>query len=187
MSRPKAWKATLSWIRGGLCCAAIVGFISPAHAGDPFWIESVRTKQHYEILTLDEYSFVYTDRDFVFTEVPTCLQRSRYIVTANSDKFFQGPRFLTISSELPVTIYVGYDSRYPTLPDWLKEKFDRVQNLHLAMGEPKFGKTQVVYDLYRAKYPPGRIELGGNLSEQEKSNFAMFTAIIVEESQDRCQ
>jgi len=165
-----------------------LAFAGACGAGEPLWIESVQTNQRYTIGTLKRYAFVYLDRDFVFTEVPSCLAGQRYVVTANSDKFSRGPGHLQIQSATPMVVYVGYDRRYGTRPRWLEERqFRIVPNLQLSFGQPKLGRTQVTYDLYRATYTPGRIELGGNLSDREKSNYAMYTVVLVEGSQDRCR
>ena len=181
------WKSNLGRGLGALLLVLVTMFATLSHAGQrlPFSIEAIQTKQHYRIATLHKYAFVYADRRFAFTAVPSCLDKSRYIVTANSDKFSRGSALLTLQSRVPLVVYVGYDRRYRTIPDWLRGY--RLQpNLRLAMGDPKLGKTRVTYKLYRKEFLPGRIKLGGNLAKGEKRNFAMYTVIILEKSQDKC-
>lgn len=181
------WKSSLNRGLGALLIVLVTTFAASSHAGEPFRIEATQTSHRYRIDTLREFAFVYTDRDFVFTAVPGCLNKRRYIATANTDKFSRGPALLTLRSEVPLVVYVGYDRRYRTMPDWLRRRFRPMPNLQLTMGNPKLGKKYVVYGLYRAEFPRGRINLGGNLDDTEKANFAMYTAIIVEASQDRCR
>lgn len=174
-----------------IIATVLIGLVAinsqPAYSEEPFYIESVETRQRYHIEPLRSYALVYLDRSFVFTRVPSCLNHARYIVTANSDKFSSGPDLLTIRTKVPVVVYVAYDHRYRTRPDWLMDRFRRAPNLEISMGDPKYSRTEVVYDLYRARFPAGRVQLGGNLASGEKSNFAMYTALIVTASRDRCR
>lgn len=164
-----------------------IAFGASARAGEPYWIETAESTQHYRIEPLSEYAFVYSDRDFVFTAVPRCLDGATYVRTANADKFTRGAAFLTLRSEVPLVVYLGYDRRYRTRPEWLRRQFRPKPGLELTMGDPKLGKSQVTYELHRAELPAGRIVLGGNLADDEKSNYAMYTAVIVEASRDRCR
>lgn len=154
-----------------------------------FWIESVQGRKHYSIGRLNKYAFVYTDRDYVFTHVPNCLLNEKYIQTVNADKFSTGSQHLTIYSRVPLLVYIGYDSRYRTKPNWLRDNFGQVPGLHLVMGEPKYGKTQVTYTLFKRRFPAGRIVLGGNFSNYEKANYSMYSVILVETStsKEKCR
>jgi hypothetical protein len=149
-----------------------------------FWVEDVRSTQHYRMGSLDRYSFVYVDRDFIFTELPTCLTNKPYVITANLDKFNVDSAFLTIGSSEPAYVYVGFDRRYQTIPNWLR-RFDRVSELELVMGD-KSGRTEVVLEVYRSFYPAGKIQLGGNMPPNEKGNYAMYTVVLAEESVESC-
>lgn len=151
------------------------------------WIDSVQSMQRYSVRSLNKYAFVYSDREYVFTQIPDCLRESFYIKTANSDKFTRGNDLLTINISKPMIVYIGYDSRFTTKPEWLHHGFEPVHNMELVMGEPRHkNMAQVTYNLYRKRFEPGNIVLGGNLAHRERNNYSMFTIIMVEASKERC-
>lgn len=164
----------------------IASLAGPSRGQERFWIEFVASKQHYEIRRLRKFAFAYIDREFAFSEIPRCLQGQPYVLTANSDKFSRANPFLTLRTTAPATLYVGYDQRYTSIPDWLQEGFRRVHNLRLSLGSPKTGKVWIDYDLYRRTFSRERIQLGGNLAGNEKSNYSMYTVIVAVGGDDPC-
>lgn len=167
--------------------AFVVGFaVLPtiAVAGYPFWVEKVNSSRHYPVEPFGAYSFAYSDRDYVFTDFPVCLQEMGYVVTTNGDKFSSGNEFMLMTSEVPIIVLVGYDTRYPTRPSWLN-RF-RETNLFLSAGDPKVGRNNIRFRLYEQRFGPGQFWLGGNI-ENTRANFSMYTVLIGEQSSYRCE
>ena len=148
-------------------------------------INAAYSKNFYGIRVLDGRSFVYSDRDYVFGAIPTCLDRQPYLVTPNQDKFSSDARLVELSASQPVTVYVGHDNRYRAWPDWLRQNYERT-TMTLGVEDPRNGQTILTFDLYRTRQPARDITLGGNIPRSERSNFAMYTAIFVPANQDRC-
>jgi len=168
----------------------LVAAVAPSgltHAQSPFRIERVSSNQRYQIRELKPYAFAYVDREYVFTRIPSCLQHQAYVVTANSDKFSRGNTFLAITSQVHVTVYVGYDTRYrDSVPEWLQQRFQPVPNLNMAIGNPNSPGDLVTYQFYRGRFAPGIIELGGNLAASERRNYAMYTIVLAGLRPDTC-
>lgn len=149
-------------------------------------ISGTFSKNFYGIRDLDIRAFVYSDRDYVFAAVPGCLSGRPYLVTPNQDKFTTGDSLVTVSSREPVNVYVGYDQRYRTRPDWLARNYQQTR-MSLDVVDPRTGQTILAFDLYRSRSSMQNIPLGGNIADSEKSNFGMYTAVFVPANQDNCR
>lgn len=156
-----------------------------AGAGYPFWIEEVESSQHYRIEPLRKYGFVYSDREYVFSVLPKCLEGAASVITANSDKFSRGPSFIKLHSEVPLRVYVGYDIRYRSRPDWLRSRY-RELGQTMRVREPKL-RSDLVFQLYVSDHKQGTVVLGGNLSKEENANNGMYSVILVETARDQCR
>ena len=78
---------------------------------------------------------MYTDRDYQFAGVPQYMSGLWYIKTANDDKnllsgISSNNIFISFTVNKPVKIFVGYDSRYDEIPEWLKEFQFRGDQIH---------------------------------------------------------
>ena len=197
LNLPNCWKVIIN--RKLKAFVLIILAAVPMHSHAKFWIDISRDSTQgkadtfqssyiygYRIEVLKRYAFVYMDRDFAFTKIPECLEKAHYVVTANSDKFSRGSNLFSVNYDRPFVIYVGYDRRYKTMPEWLGG-FREVPGNWLAMGDPKYGKDLVGYRLFTQKISGGSYQLGGNLSEREESNFAMYTVLLVDAQDDRCR
>ena len=115
-------------------------------------VASVNTYQVVEY-GLETTALVYIDRDFTFTTVPQSVAGSTYIKTANSDKTGTEADFLSFSVNQDVTVYVGYDNRATSLPQWM----DR-----WASTNESVVTTDTSLKLYSKDFPAGQISLGAN-------------------------
>ena len=112
----------------------------------------------YEVVEygLETTALVYTDRDFTFTAVPQSVAGSTYIKTANEDKIGTEADFLSFSVNQDVTVYVGYDNRATSLPDWLAG---------WASTNESVVTTDTSLKLYSKDFPAGQISLGANRAQ----------------------
>ena len=116
---------------------------------------------------------VYTDREYVYKQVPRGYEGSMVIQTANQDASSRGPRFLEIDTVIPVTVWLGHDTRVSNPPGWLPLK-----------GRGAFVRTELVvqtsdatFRLFERKFPAGRIVIGGNTDDGldgGKSNYLVI-------------
>lgn len=159
--------------------------LAPSAVAENVWVDWTRSSNFYGLRTLGERAFAYSDRDYVFANVHGCLQNRQYLVTPNQDKFSREPELVAIRTDRPVTVYVGYDSRYQTRPDWLLQNYDPVP-FFLNVVDPRTEHQILAFQMYRSRFPQDQIRLGGNIAPQENNNFAMYTAIFVDAQQDYC-
>ncbi|MCC6301004.1 MAG: hypothetical protein IT314_17080 [Anaerolineales bacterium] len=121
-------------------------------------------------------AIVYTDREYVYRDVPAFLQGQEYIITANEDKF--GGRVninfqLILQANRDVIVYVAHSDRYPNKPNWLYDFQDTNADLTFLVD------NDLIYlSVYQKAFPAGQIVLGGNNQPTETENNAMYTVVI---------
>ena len=118
---------------------------------------------------------VYSDRDYVYINVPSFLEGKSYIATSNADLFSSDTNFLTFSIDKSAIVYVAHDDRYTNKPSWLNSFQDTGANL-----EYLWGNSVITLSLYGKEYPKGQVVLGGNVLPGENANHGMYAVVIVE-------
>ena len=78
---------------------------------------------------------IYTDRDYVFRDLPAALAGSDWIQTATADKFYSAADLLDFAMKSNGMVYVAYDNRLPA-PDWLQRQFRPTDITFLVNGQP---------------------------------------------------
>ena len=91
-------------------------------------------------------------------------------MTANNDKKASQANFLSFSVNQNVTVYVAYDSRASSLPNWLASWTSTGQSL---------GSTDVPLKLYSQTFPAGSITLGGNSAAGAAGAGSNYSVAIV--------
>ncbi len=134
-----------------------------------------KSKSRYRIVDggLQLRRRAYTDRPYVFADIPEMLLGSLIVQTANDDAGSFGESFLEIDTVIPVTLYFGHDTRVANTPSWLR-----------ILGNQSFKQSQLAvrtndaaFRLYERSFPAGRIRLGGNTDDGHaggKSNFIVI-------------
>ena len=125
--------------------------------------------------TLQVGATVYSDRDYVYSTIPSFLDSKIYIATPNADLFSTGTNFLTFSINQDAVVYVAYDDRYATKPSWLNSFQDMGADL-----EYSWTGGIIKLSLYGKQFPKGQVVLGGNVSPGENANHGMYTVVISE-------
>ncbi|WP_161488034.1 glycoside hydrolase family 2 TIM barrel-domain containing protein [Sedimentisphaera cyanobacteriorum] len=82
--------------------------------------EIVHSQQKYNIKKLEKGARIYTDRDYSVTDYPVSLKGAYLVAGSNDDKHKKDLR-LKINLPKPAALYVAYDSRQTSLPQWLKK------------------------------------------------------------------
>jgi len=127
---------------------------------------TVASGQPYEVVDsgLQPGALVYLDRSYTFTNVPTALEGTTYIKTANGDKGSSGSSFLSFDVNQDVTVYVGHDNRNTTKPSWMASFADTGDDIVTSDSS---------FSLFAKNFPAGTITLGGNEAR------SMYIPIIV--------
>jgi hypothetical protein len=95
----------------------------------------------------------FIDRTYTVTSVPGSVDGATYIQTANNDKTRTEGSFLSFTVNQGVTVYVAYDSRATSLPNWLASWSNTGHSI---------GTTDVRFNLYARDFGSGSVSLGGN-------------------------
>ena len=119
----------------------------------------------------------YLDRDYVIEDVPDSLQGALWIQTAMSDKDNVDEEFLKFSVNQPVRVFVAYDSRVSTFPNWLQSEFTRT-NAAIHVSGPADSLV-----LWRRDYSEGEIVLGGNRAAGASGPRDMYVVLLQPNSQ----
>jgi hypothetical protein len=113
---------------------------------------------------------VYIDRDYGYTNVSPIVQGKTYVMTANDDKNLTGVPSISFRVNRDVTVYVAYDSRASSLPDWLKD---------WASTGLTLDSTDVLLKLYAKDFAAGPVTLGGNLATGSAGSSSNYTFVTV--------
>jgi hypothetical protein len=97
----------------------------------------------------------YVDRDYTLKSIPSPLDDAVWIRTANDDKFSAEESYLSFVTAGPVTLYVGFDPRALSLPDWLEGWTATEARIEVA------GEVFRRFRVYRRDFEPGPVTLGG--------------------------
>ena len=100
----------------------------------------------------------YVDRPYRLSGVPSELEGTDLIQTANNDDNSRGKRWLSFEAIVPVRVWVGIDARQKSVPNWVRKNF-QCKPFTAAIDE---GATFV---FYQQTFAAGGIELGGNTDD----------------------
>ena len=100
---------------------------------------------------LAEGEAIYTDRSFVFTDVPEAFAGMTYIKTANNDKTETQDPYITFDINIPATVYVAVDVR--ASPSWLSSWTE--EGTMISTDDTDF-------DIYSKRFSEGQVAIGGN-------------------------
>ena len=113
---------------------------------------------------------IFTDREYVFREIPADLQAADYLQTANDDEGARGDAWLQFELLTPATVIVGLDERQQETPQWLQDNFQLlptdIQADHWKMR------------LYCRDYAAGQVALGGNTDDGKSGGKSHYIVIV---------
>ena len=132
--------------------------ITVSLSSDLFATVNATTGLVYEIeRTPVEGTLYYTDRPYMITSLPAVLTNSELIRTPNEDKANVSGNLVSFDIISDATIYVGYDSRYAALPDWMADWETVGEVVETSDKDSDFV-------LFKKDYNAGMVSVGGNLS-----------------------
>jgi len=116
----------------------------------------------------------YVDRNYVATYVPDYLFREMMIKTCNDDRNESDGRFMVFQLNQPATVYVAYDSRAMSAPNWLSGSFTRTADF-IGVSD---AAEQLV--LWKKDFPATQVVLGGNSAAGTNGSKSMYCVIVKE-------
>ena len=114
----------------------------------------------------------YLDRDYVIQSIPDSLRDAQWIFTAMSDKDGRDSLFLVFRVEQDARVYVAYDRRATSFPNWLVSRFTRTR---LAIDVSGPADSLIVW---RADFPAGVVVLGGNRASGAREPRDMYVVLV---------
>ncbi len=122
-------------------------FVQPVHVANV-------NHTNYKIASLHKGDRIYVDRDYQVDAIPHDLASALWLKTANNDKFSTGEDFLKFDINRKIDLYVGYDARLTSLPNWLASWDTTDLEIRLKNGD--------AYRIFHSTADSGQVVLGGN-------------------------
>jgi hypothetical protein len=116
----------------------------------------------------------YVDRNYVLTAVPDDLIRAKLVMTANNDRAQADSRFLVVQLSKSALVYVAYDDRATSVPNWLDANFVKTDRY---LGTSESGNR---LRLWQGYFPAGRLVMGGNAAVGSRGSQMMYVVLIQE-------
>ncbi|MBN2412625.1 T9SS type A sorting domain-containing protein [candidate division KSB1 bacterium] len=114
----------------------------------------------------------YIDRDFYVIDIPEQLQNCLWIRTANEDKTNQNDSFLTFHLDSLAEIYVAYDNRAISVPDWLSSNFQQT-GLTIEVSD-----QSSPMNVWSKNAEPGIYTLGGNMADPAAGANSNYVVLL---------
>ena len=129
-------------------------------------------RTQYELAYLNVGDEYYIDRNYTVTNIPTEINGHLWIKTANDDRNRSDDNFLNFKLNKVAKIYIAYDSRASSYPNWLVNDFYRIGK---SIG---VSENTGNLDLWEKVCEPGEISLGANLAEGAGNVKSMYVVIV---------
>lgn len=114
----------------------------------------------------------YVDRQYTVSDLPPEYQGSWWVRTANDDKSQTVSDWLRFSVDRDAIVYVGYDQRAGSPPDWLTAAF-----VPTGTG-PASNDAATPFVMYARDVPAGEVVLGGNLASGASGARANYAVLV---------
>ena len=136
---------------------------------------SILAPSDYVVTNLQKGDEYYLDRDYTLESIPPELSvgGEEWIMTKNNDKANSSESFLQFSISRASTVYVAYDSRATSLPNWLSGNFSPT---YMSIKVEDY--SMLYFDVYVRNFPAGTITLGGNLASGADGAHSNYIVIV---------
>ena len=126
----------------------------------------------YEKSYLQEGDHYYIDRSYVIQSIPKEIRGFLWIKTANDDRSEKDENFFSFTLNKDSKIFIGYDSRAQSVPNWLRDNFNPT-NKYIGVSE--YAERLKLWEKDCVK---GKITLGGNIAEGAQGVESMYVILI---------
>ncbi len=122
---------------------------------------TINYPEQFVLAYLQDGDQCYTDRNYMLAGVPAALRYNLHIKTANDSKGYTRLDYISFDLTQPATVYIAYDERASSPPDWLSSSFTRTSK-KMDINELTGAITPM--GIWRKNLEPGSHFLGGNLA-----------------------
>ena len=126
---------------------------------------------------VDEYIQVgeeyYVDRTYTVISIPADKTDLLWIKTANDDKLNSQEEFLNFTINIDADLYVGYDHRASSPPDWIANQFTD-SGLQIEVTDTDASPMT----LWIRPVQAGTITLGGNMASGASGTGSMYVVLL---------
>ncbi len=138
----------------------------------PIEIISYYDGDKYVLSWLEENDQYYVDRNDIVLSIPDPLKNLFWIKTANDDAQKASNYHLHIRLKNEATIYVGFDSRATSLPNWVTDNFS---NTGLTI---KVSDEANELNIWSRNIDKGYTHFGGNMAEGAENIKSHYVVLI---------
>jgi PKD repeat protein len=131
------------------------------------------SKTNYQTAYLQEGQEYYVDRPYTVSDLPGGFQGLLWIRTANDDKNATGENFLSFTISQDATVYIGYDHRASSLPDWITANYAAVGD---GVGVSDVSASPLM--LWSRDVSAGTVVLGGNMAAGASGAGSMYIIML---------
>ncbi len=150
----------------------VIQHLSFSEPGQELEVSQIN-KTNYQTVYLQEGQEYYVDRPYTVTDIPGGHQGLLWIKTANDDKTSSSENFLTFTVNQDVTLYVGYDHRATSLPQWISDHYVAVGD---GVGVSDVSASPLM--LWSRDIPAGGVTLGGNMASGASGAGSMYIILL---------
>jgi hypothetical protein len=166
-----------------LCSISLIFGIGASASATPFIIDNVvaANGKAYTLGFLEgesaagalDGSEYYIDRDYTIISQPDGFENYTAILTANDDKSVVNDSFLTFDLLTDATLYLAYDRRASTLPEWAISAGFTATGLEVVWTTDT---NMGYFNLYAADFGLGAVQFGGNegAKTEASSNYIVY-------------
>ncbi len=137
----------------------------------PTW-NKFYTSSYYVLSWLEENDQYYIDRDDVVLSIPDPLKGLLWFKTANYDADREYIYHKSIQLETAATIYVGFDSRATSLPDWVTENYSNT-GLTITVSD-----SANELNIWARNVEKGDVALMANMAEGAENIKSHYVVLI---------
>jgi serine/threonine protein kinase len=147
----------------------------PAPSDFPVSVSSVSTGKRYDVVSAKVGGTVYIDRDYTIVALSPALDGGALIRAANNDKQVATAEHLKLLLKAPADVFIGYDGRATSVPAWLSDgSWQRTSETLRS----KDGSGELSRIVYRKRFGPGLLILGGPQQQPAKGNGTHYVVIV---------
>ncbi len=135
----------------------------------------ILTPENYNTSLLETGDMYYNDRDYTITEIPGELDSLIWIVASNDNADNQTNDFIQLVLLDDADIYIGFDSRATSVPNWLADSFS-LTDLTLGVSD-----DAITLNVWKMSSLPDTLILGGNRAAgavNAKSHYVILIDVL---------
>jgi len=127
----------------------------------------------YDVFPVAAGDAYYVDRSMTVDWVPAEYQNALWVRTANDDKTNASASFVTFTVDRDAIVYVGYDRRAGSVPDWLSSGF-----VPTGAG-PATTDGASPFGMWARDVAAGDVVLGGNLAAGASGAASNYVVLVL--------